>query len=360
MPVVVRFGRVGDMIVLEPLLSALHARYQQPCHVITVGQCATTLYANHPSVGRVIACATQRGPLWLDPQRMQTARAIAAYRQSPFFICEPAPRMQQKVQPMLAMARIPRDHCVFIDDLPEDDEHQVDRLLRFSRSTPAAFHAPAAATGPMMAAPHLSPSDAERADIRTWLRQRQLAGTPLILVQPSNKRTMRWNGVRKADDDSKSWPIERWAALIRGVVAQRPDATVVLCGAPHESAYLQTIKAAVPEARVEIAAHDLPLGRLRALLEIAHSMISVDTGPAHLAAAVGCPLVVLFGACSPAYWAPRSACGSPVVCLGGAPHTQRVDQLDVEQVLARWRGLDWRQAVSAEPVAASAIGAAHG
>ncbi|MEW5297215.1 MAG: hypothetical protein WDW36_000439 [Sanguina aurantia] len=49
------------------------------------------------------------------------------------------------------------------------------------------------------------------------------------------------------------------------------------------------------DRRCAAATAVLPLGRLKALLEIAHSMISVDTGPAHLAAAMGCPLVVLFG-----------------------------------------------------------------
>ncbi len=68
-------------------------------------------------------------------------------------------------------------------------------------------------------------------------------------------------------------------------------------------------------------------------------MISVDTGPAHAAAALGVPLVVLYGAESPAYWLPRGPAGTAVVGLGGPPHSTRVDQLSVEAVFEAWRSL---------------------
>jgi ADP-heptose:LPS heptosyltransferase len=96
--------------------------------------------------------------------------------------------------------------------------------------------------------------------------------------------------------------------------------------------------------RIDAAA--LPIGRLKALLEIAHSMVSVDTGPAHLAAAVGCPLVVLFGARPPLMWAPRSASGSAVVVVGGLPG-QRVDDIDTAQVMTAWRSLPARACMAA-------------
>jgi heptosyltransferase-2/heptosyltransferase-3 len=79
---------------------------------------------------------------------------------------------------------------------------------------------------------------------------------------------------------------------------------------------------------------------LFALCEIAHSMISVDSGPAHAAAALGVPLVVLYGVQSPRVWLPRSSNGSAVVALGGAPELQRVDQISVGAVFEAWCGLN--------------------
>jgi ADP-heptose:LPS heptosyltransferase len=49
---------------------------------------------------------------------------------------------------------------------------------------------------------------------------------------------------------------------------------------------------------------------------MAHSCISVDTGPAHAAAALDCPLVVLFGKASPARFRPVSGT-SPVQVIQG-------------------------------------------
>jgi len=165
-------------------------------------------------------------------------------------------------------------------------------------------------------------------------------------LQPANRRTMRWNGVRQADDDDKSWPAQRWAELARAISYRLPQAQVLFCGSAAEAGYLETILAGVDTASLRIAAAALPIGRLKALLEIAHSMVSVDTGPAHLAAAVGCPLVVLFGSRPPSMWAPRSASGSAVAVVGGSPG-QRVDDIDTAQVMSAWRKLPARTQVDA-------------
>jgi heptosyltransferase-2/heptosyltransferase-3 len=66
-------------------------------------------------------------------------------------------------------------------------------------------------------------------------------------------------------------------------------------------------------------------------------MVSVDSGPAHAAAALSVPLVVLYGAESPTYWLPRSPSGSPVIGVGGPPASRRADQVSVDAVFDAWR-----------------------
>jgi heptosyltransferase-2/heptosyltransferase-3 len=88
-----------------------------------------------------------------------------------------------------------------------------------------------------------------------------------------------------------------------------------------------------------VFAAELSLRQLLALSEAAHSMISVDTGPAHAAAALGLPLVVLFGAESQSVWLPRSSSGSAVLGLGGPPYSRRVDEISLEQVYSAWSSL---------------------
>jgi heptosyltransferase-2/heptosyltransferase-3 len=114
-----------------------------------------------------------------------------------------------------------------------------------------------------------------------------------------------------------------------------PEAAIVLCGAPRETLLLGWIHAAVnlPNAVFEA---EIPLGRLMALCASAHSMISVDTGPAHAAAALGLPLLVMFGAHSQAEWLPRSSSGSPVLGIGGPPASTRLDQIPDTAVFDTW------------------------
>jgi ADP-heptose:LPS heptosyltransferase len=75
---------------------------------------------------------------------------------------------------------------------------------------------------------------------------------------------------------------------------------------------------------------------LLALCEAAHSMVSVDTGPAHVAAALSLPLAVLFGAESPTYWLPRTPFQSPVLGVGGPPESNRAEQVSVDTLFNGW------------------------
>jgi ADP-heptose:LPS heptosyltransferase len=345
-PVVIRFGRLGDTILLQPLLHKLHVRYGRPCQLLTLGDWSPALYSAQPEVAGCIHLRSQYGPLWMHPQRWLAALALRHLRGSPFYICEPEFRTRTKIRPMLALAGVPPAHCTFIENIPSiEDEHWVDWLLRFGDTTPPAFRASCTSTAfSTHAAPQLHVSAAERVDRDAWLRAHGMSGRPLVLLQPANKRTMRWNGVRAAEDDDKSWPAERWAALARAITCHQPQAQVLFCGSAAEAGYLDTLLA-VPDAESpRIAAAALPLGRLKALLEIAHSMVSIDTGPAHLAAAMGCPLVVLMGSRSPQMWTPRSESGSEVKVLGGLPAIRRVDEIEAAQVVSAWRALRGRTA----------------
>jgi heptosyltransferase-2/heptosyltransferase-3 len=113
-----------------------------------------------------------------------------------------------------------------------------------------------------------------------------------------------------------------------------PEALIMLRGSEEEIEMLGRLRAAASLDSVVVAG--VGLRRLFALCEASHSMISVDTGPAHAAAALGLPLVVMFGAGPQRFWLPRSISASPVLGVGGPPDSMRVDQISVDAVFDAW------------------------
>jgi heptosyltransferase-2/heptosyltransferase-3 len=184
-------------------------------------------------------------------------------------------------------------------------------------------------------------------DTRAWLTTQGLAGHPLVLVQPGHKKTHKRGRLATAGHD-KHWPAERWAEVVRGIAGDLPGAAVLVCGSPREAGLAQEIVDAVgvtPAGTrvVNAAALDLSLPRLVGVAALAHSMVSVDTGPAHVAAAMDCPLVVLYGQFGWGRWLPRAP-RAAVVPLGPQLPTPgaKVADLSAGEVLAAWRSLPLR------------------
>jgi heptosyltransferase-2/heptosyltransferase-3 len=340
-PIVIRFGRLGDMLLLAPLLDHLHRGYGEACLLLGTGPWTAALYDAHPDVTRVVQACARHRPLAFSPERWRMLRALRGDRSAPVHVCETEPRALAKIRRMLALADVRRSRCVFLTDTPAAaGEHWIEHLLRGCGQPPPdctqAWHAPERTAAP---APRLVLRDADRRDREAWLRGRGWRDERLWLVQPSNRRSMRWNGPRAASDDAKAWPVQHWTAVLRGLHEDHPAVRIVLCGAPDEAPILDTIANTARVPGIDVAARELPLRRLMALAEIADGMLSVDTGPAHVAAAMGCPLVVLFGAQSPGAWCPRSPTGSAVIALGGPPRRACVSEIIPPEVIAAMRSL---------------------
>jgi lipopolysaccharide heptosyltransferase II len=108
------------------------------------------------------------------------------------------------------------------------------------------------------------------------------AARPLIGVHASGGR------------ESKQWHLDRFAAVARRLAAER-GATIVLTGSPADRSMVDEVKQGIGTARVVDAAGELDLPSLAALLGRLDVLVTGDTGPMHLAAAMGTPVVALFG-----------------------------------------------------------------
>src|SRR5260370_1366156 len=196
-PIVIWFGRVGDLILLSALLEILHRRFGLPCHVIGAGTWPGEIYAVHGDVARV-SCLHRYTAWALDPAWWRTLRALRASRAGPVYVCETDARKLARIRRLLRFSGIEAGLCVFLDAaLPHTSKiaptHWVDRLVSFGRLTPAAFNAadyPWPAPAPRCA-PRLEVSAVARAECAAWLERQGWRDRTLILVQPANRRTMR-------------------------------------------------------------------------------------------------------------------------------------------------------------------------
>jgi len=327
------------MVMLTGLLNLLHQRYRLPVQVVGTGSWTPAMYVGNPDVEGVWSFRRHL-PFLLDPPWLAVRRALRASAPGPVYVCERHYRQLPRIRRMLRLSGVDPRRCVFINDEPEDRSvHLVDRLEHFGTRTPQAIDAadypppaPAAVDGP-----RLYITDRERAERDRWLQAQGWAGRELVLIQPGNHRSMgarreRW---RRLNTDDKWWPIERWAQLLERMHAQRPGALLLLRGSVEEVPMLEEIRGLA--GLRDVAVVGTTLRQLFALYESAQSMVSVDTGPAHAAAALSLPLVVLYGAENPAYWLPRSPSGSRVIGVGGPPVATRADQVSVATVFEAWR-----------------------
>jgi ADP-heptose:LPS heptosyltransferase len=241
---------------------------------------------------------------------------------------------------LLARAGITRANSINQLDLePVAGEHYCDKWLRLGNLSPPGFDAPSLAENP--SATRLFVSQSETLECHNWLQNLGLdTAAPLLCIQAGSKRTTRRGRASRASN-SKYWHESLWAELIDAIVKRQPEVQVMLCGVPAESDMCDAIKVlCTNQGQVHNVADDLPLRRLLALLSMAHSCISVDTGPAHAAAALDCPLVVLFGKASPARFRPVSDTSPVQVIQGFVEHaadaSPDIGHITVQQAFAGW------------------------
>ena len=94
---------------------------------------------------------------------------------------------------------------------------------------------------------------------------------------------------------AKHWPAEHFAALARDLADRRGSGVLVLCG-PGEREQARRIDALAGRPAVHaLADFPLSLGLTKACVRRADLLVTTDSGPRHIAAAFGVPVVTLFG-----------------------------------------------------------------
>lgn len=194
--------------------------------------------------------------------------------------------------------------------------HPTDRPLRWYERNPANIRVTRFGYGERhYLYRYLSPLEALGIDLRV----RTPSIKPLPLETARVQDLLNSHGLRRnafvavhagASFHGRRWQPERFAAVI-DEISRETGLDFVLVGGPDERKPAEQIVAGTASAVVNLVGV-LSLETLLALLEEARLFLGNESGPMHMAAAAGTPVVGLFGQTRPTRWAPV---GAPSICL---------------------------------------------
>jgi heptosyltransferase-2 len=315
-----RPGAIGDFILALPALAALRARFPG-ASLTVVGPAAalplaadladTLISADDPRLTPLFA----PGPAPLPPKVDPTHAVVWA----------------GAAEPLVAHLRAAGAVVVHAPSRPpaERRQHVADYLVRTL--------APLGVSAAEPAVPRLQPSaDARRAT------------AAFLAEHTAPDERPRWVAFHLGSGSPrKNWPTAGFVAVAEGLATRglRP----LLVGGPAEEEIIDPALAALAPLRPAVA-RDWPLDRLAALLAACAGYVGADSGITHLAAAVGTPVVAIFGPTDPALWAPRgprvALVRHPVPCqpctwaaMWDCPHRACLTELRPAAVLAAMRDL---------------------
>ena len=133
------------------------------------------------------------------------------------------------------------------------------------------------------------PTDADRTRMTNWLVEQfnWLGEAPLVILHPGggSNPVSPFLALR--------WPVERYALLGNHLARTHGARVLVVGGEPDRE--LTAAVVGLMSAPARDLAGELTLAELGALCEMSHLYVGNDTGTSHVAAAVGCPTLILYG-----------------------------------------------------------------
>lgn len=276
--VVLRFGAVGDLVLTAPALEALRSAWPRTRIVLAVKERFAHLVRHNPNVDAVVELAEDEGPL-------RFARRLREQRPSAIL------DLHNQIRSKLLRWQL-RDVPAAVwrkrelrDTLPVK---LALRPYRASMHIADRYHAAVEAlVGRSL--PHgklryfLGPGDREAAD--AVLRAQGIdAARPLLGIAPG------------ANWETKRWPAQRFAALARRALAA--GLQVAVQGSGSERPLGALIAKEAPGVVDLCGQLDLPA--LGGFISRCSAFAANDSGPMHIARALGVPTLAIFGSTDPA------------------------------------------------------------
>ena len=146
------------------------------------------------------------------------------------------------------------------------------------------------------------------------------AGKNPIAIQLGNSLThdgRKWYRWRpRPQPNLKALPMQTWVDVITALVRRSLASGILFQGSPQERHLAEEIIALLPtDVREQVHTWSLGLSAIdmAVALSCCRLLVSVDTGPAHIAAALGIPVVVAFGPTPYRHYYPQGSSATAVV-----------------------------------------------
>jgi len=331
--VVIKPCCLGDLLMTTPLLEVIHRAYPTASITYVAGTYSKVVPEHHPAVNTVIDSGTVGIP---DRYRfmdyMKLAGILRKHHFDLAFVLDRSPMLT--LLPWLAGVprRIGPDSLgrgfsltdrVPVSTSPTQLQHQATIYLDLARAIGLPINHPRM---------HFEPTPDERSDIVGA----DLSGPPPIyrptgegVAQFANTTHIRiavfpGGGSNPGMElTAKRWPLERYRELVRRLIREL-DAQVLLIGGPDDTALNQRLLEGldVPPGTITNLAGKTTIGQLAAQLEQCALFIGNDSSPMHLAAAVGIPVIAIFGPTSPQEYGPYPLDDSKHIALWHHPTGQ--------------------------------------
>lgn len=280
---ITRLSAIGDCVLTMPLACALRDAYPNAWIGWVAEKGGATLLEGHPAIDQVIVAPknvlTSAKRLWRLRAQLQPLQADIAL--------DPQGLLKSSVLGWISGAKrrigfrppVGRECSHWLNNqlVTCTQRHVVHRYRELLTAldvepTPVRFDLP-------------KPLQNQRS-IAAWLYSQHLDEKSIAMINPG------------AGWDSKLWPAERYAAVARYLDAEQDLRSVVVWADERERAWAKQIVAASNGAATLAPHTSLP--DLAALARQAALFVGSDTGPLHIAAAVGCPCVGIYGPTDPA------------------------------------------------------------
>ncbi len=278
----IRLDRVGDVVLSTPAIEVLKKRFPLAELTVLARPQTVALLENNPDVDRCVVLGPGASPA-------ERVRILGGLRRRRFDLAVD-PCLDWELAPALVAwasgARVRVGYpCggreaffTATAELPEGSTHMVDVILGALKPLGIDGLAPQ---------PRVYLSQDERDRASGWIAERCSIGKPLVGIHPG------------AHYETQRWPAEHYATLA-GRLRARFD--VILFGGPTDAGLVERIRSGIPGGVLTVITPDLR--RFAALLSCCCMLVCNNSGPLHVACALGIPTLSFMGPTDPCRWYP--------------------------------------------------------